>query len=58
MPGLGGQNQMQELAAMTKGIGTRNNMLVMHLKNRAIMGHYYPVASIDFHEYAMTCMMV
>ena len=27
-------------------------------KIRAIVGHQYPIVSIDFHEHAMTGMMV
>ena len=33
-------------------------MLVKHFKTRAIVGHWYPIVSIDFHEHAMTDMMV
>ena len=41
-----------------KGIETYNNMLVKHFRSRAIVGHWYPIVSIDFHEHAMTGMMV
>ena len=33
-------------------------MLVNHFTNRAIVGHWCPIVSIDFHEHAMTGMMV
>ena len=49
---------LQELVAVEKGIGTGNNMLVKHFRSRAIVGHWYPIMSIDFHEHAMTSMMV
>jgi len=48
---------MQEFAT-TKGIGTCNNMLVEHFRSRAIVGNWYPIVSIVFHEHAMTSMMV
>ena len=33
-------------------------MLGEHFRNRAIVGHWYPIVSIDFHEHVMTSMMV
>ena len=33
-------------------------MLVKHFRNRAIMGYWYPIVSIDFHEHDMISMMV
>ena len=55
---LSGRNQLQESAATTKIIGTCSIMLVNHFRNRAIMGHWYPIVSIVFHEHVMTGMMV
>ena len=49
---------MQELAATKKGIGTCSSILVKHFRSRAIVGHWYPIMSIYFHEHAMTGMMV
>jgi len=40
-----------------KGIETCNSMLVKHFRSRAIVGHWYPIVSIDFHEHALTGMM-
>jgi len=42
----------------SKGIETGSNMLVNHLRNKVIVGHWYLLVSIDFHEHAMTNMMV
>ena len=47
-----------EIAATEKEIGTCNNMVVKHFKSRAIVGDWYPIVSIDFHEHVMTSMMV
>jgi len=33
-------------------------MLVKHFRSRTIVGHWYPIVFIDFHEHAMTGMMV
>jgi len=33
-------------------------MLVKHFRSRAIVGHWYPIVSIDIHEHKMTGMMV
>jgi len=55
---LGGWNWLQELVPTTKGIGIGSNMLVKHFRSRAIVGHWYPIISIDFHEHAMAGMMV
>jgi len=33
-------------------------MLIEHFRSRAIMGHWYPIISIDFCEHAMIDMMV
>jgi len=33
-------------------------MLVKHFRNRAIVGHWYPIVSIDFHDHVMTSMMI
>ena len=33
-------------------------MLVKHFRGRAIMGNWYPIVSIDFHEHDMIGMMV
>ena len=33
-------------------------MLVKQFKSRVIVGNWYPIISIDFHEHAMTGMMV
>ncbi|MCY6488315.1 hypothetical protein, partial [Actinobacillus pleuropneumoniae] len=46
------------LVATIKGIGIGNKMLVTHFKRGAIVGHWYPIVSIDFHENAMIGMMV
>jgi len=46
-----------KLAATTKGIGTFNNMPLKHLRSRAIVGHWYPIVSINFYEHSMTGMM-
>jgi len=37
---------------------TGNNMLLKHFRNDVIVGHRYPIVSIDFHKYAMTSMMI
>jgi len=54
---LSGRNQLQELTATTKEIGTYSSILVKNLRSRAIVGHWYPIMSIDFHEHDMTGMM-
>jgi len=54
---LSGWNRLQELVALTKGIGKCNSMLVNNFRNRAIMGHWNLIVSIDFHEHAMTSMI-
>jgi len=41
-----------------KEIGTCSSMLVNHFRSSAIVGHWYLIVSIDFHEHAMTGMMV
>ena len=41
-----------------KGIGTSRSMLVKHFRSRAIVGHRYPIVSINFHEHVMTGMVV
>ena len=52
-------NWLQELpTSAVKGIGTSCSMLVNHFKTRAIVGHRYPIVSIDFHEHCMRSMMV
>jgi len=33
-------------------------MLAEYFRSRAIMGHWYPIMSIYFHEHVMTNMMV
>ena len=55
---LSGRNRLQVLATTMKEIGTCNNMLVEHFRSRDIVGHWYPIVSIDFHEHIMTGMMV
>jgi len=52
MPNLGSM-----LEAITKGIEIGSSMLVKNLRIRAIVGHWYPIMSIDFHENAMIGMM-
>ena len=44
--------------SVSKRIETRSNMLVKHFRSRAIVGHWYPIVSIVFHEPAMIGMMV
>ncbi len=45
------------ISSRNKGIETCNNMLVKHFRSKAILGHWYPIVSIDVHEHAMTSMM-
>ena len=46
------------LVVATKGIGIGNSMLVKHFRSRAILGHWYLIVFIDFHEHDMNSMMV
>ena len=55
---LGGWNRPQELATSTKGIRKCNNMHVKNFRSTTIVGHWYPIVSIGFHEHAMNDMMV
>jgi len=43
---------------MIKETGTCSSMSMKHFKSGAIVGHWYPVVSIDFHEHAMTSMIL
>ena len=49
---------MKELVASVEEIGTGSSMLVKYFRSKAIVGHWYPIVSIDFCEHAMTSMMV
>ena len=53
----GGRNLLQELAS-TKGIGIGYSMLINHFRSRSIVGHWYPIVFVDFHEHDMANMMV
>lgn len=41
-----------------KEIRTCSSMLVEDFRSKAIVGHWYPIVSIDFHENVITDMMV
>jgi len=47
-----------ELVVAAKSIGASIDMLVKNFMSRVIVGHWYPIVSINFHEQAMTNMMV
>jgi len=46
------------ISSNNKVIGTISIMLVKHFKSRVVVGHWYPIVSIDFHEHAMPSIMV
>jgi len=45
------------IRSSSKGIETCSSMLVKHFRSKAIVGQWYPIMSIDFHEHDMTGMM-
>ena len=48
----------QELVVAVKKIGVGSSMLVKHFRSRVIVGHWYPIVSIDCYEHSIIGMMV